>query len=68
MSETEYVRERDRKKRERVKEREHRRLEGEAHTCSSSLSSPMTAAVFQAMTSEKGSSQPLLSMTGTQAA
>ncbi len=37
-------------------------------TCSRSLSSPITAAVFQSMTSEKGSSQPLLSMTGTQAA
>lgn len=37
-------------------------------TCSRSLSSPMTAAVFQSMISEKGSSQPLLSITGTQAA
>lgn len=37
-------------------------------TCSRSLSSPITAPVFQLMTSEKGSSQPLLSMTGTQAA
>lgn len=37
-------------------------------TCNSSLSSPITAAVFQSMISEKGSSQPLLSITGTQAA
>ncbi len=37
-------------------------------TCSRSLSSPMTAAVFQSMISEKGSSQPLLSITGTHAA
>lgn len=39
-----------------------------AVTCSRSLSSPMTAAVFQSMISEKGSSQPLLSITGTHAA
>lgn len=38
------------------------------HTCKRSLSSPITAAVFQSMISEKGSSQPLLSITGTQAA
>lgn len=37
-------------------------------TCNSSLSSPITAALFQSMISEKGSSQPLLSITGTQAA
>lgn len=37
-------------------------------TWSRSLSSPMTAAVFQSMISEKGSSQPLLSITGTHAA
>lgn len=39
-----------------------------SRTCRRSLSSPMTEAVRQSMISEKGSSQPLLSMTGTQAA
>ena len=43
-------------------------LPGAPFTCSRSLSSPMTAAVFQSMISEKGSSQPLLSITGTHAA
>ena len=43
-------------------------LPGAPVTCSRSLSSPMTAAVFQSMISEKGSSQPLLSITGTHAA
>lgn len=37
-------------------------------TCNSNLSSPMTAACFQSITSENGSSHPLLSITGTQAA
>ena len=37
-------------------------------TCSSSLSSPRMAAFLQSMTSEKGSSQPLLRMTGMHAA
>lgn len=37
-------------------------------TCNSSRSSPMTAAFLQSMTSEKGSSQPLLRITGIQAA
>lgn len=37
-------------------------------TCNSSLSSPMMAAFFQSITSEKGSSQPLLRIKGTQAA
>lgn len=37
-------------------------------TCNNNLSSPMMAAWFQSITSEKGSSHPLLSMTGTQAA
>lgn len=37
-------------------------------TCNNNLSSPMMAAWFQSITSEKGNSHPLLSMTGTQAA
>lgn len=37
-------------------------------TCNSSLSSPMIAAFLQSMTSENGSSQPLLRITGIQAA
>lgn len=43
-------------------------IAGGVSTCNRSLSSPITAAVFQSMISEKGSSQPLLSITGTQAA
>lgn len=38
------------------------------YTCRSSLSSPTMAAFFQSITSEKGSSHPLLRMTGTHAA
>lgn len=37
-------------------------------TCNNNLSSPMTAAWFQSITSENGNSHPLLSITGTQAA
>ena len=37
-------------------------------TCRSNLSSPQTTALFQSMISENGSTQPLLSNTGIQAA